>query len=162
MAVPVARTEPRRAVAAALAVAVGAVLLVAVVVFLNSRSTPSGDATFGGLDVDTLLENQGEDGVPFCVDDPVDGLRPICVFHTGSDDDTGWVAYDAQVDGCALELARGSSVLVDGCTGTTYPFTGEGLAQYGTSVEEGRLEIDLDGEEAPPETVVESGDVPGP
>ena len=166
---PVARSEPRRALAAALAVVVGAVLLVVVVLFLNSRSTSSGDGTFGGLDVDDLLARQDSDGVPFCVDDPVDGLRPICVFHTGTDDDRGWVAYDAQVDGCAFEpLFPEATELVDSCTGETYPFTGEGLAQYETTVVEGRLEIDLDGAdattttEAPTTTdsIVESGDVP--
>ena len=166
---PVARSEPRRALLAALAVVVGAVLLVVVVLFLNSRGTSSGDGTFGGLDVDTLLERQEADGVPFCVDDPVDGLRPICVFHTGTDEDTGWVAYDAQVDGCAFEaLSPEATELVDSCTGETYPFTGAGLAQYPTTVVDGRLEIDLVGgdptttTEAPTTTdsVVESGEVP--
>jgi hypothetical protein len=161
--VPVARTEPRRALAAALVVVVAALLVVLLVVFLNDQGTSSGDGVFGGLDVDTLVERQEEDGgVPFCVDDPVDGLRPICVFHTGDDPETGWVAYDAQVDGCAFEpLFAGATELVDSCTGEAYPFTGEGLFQYDVAVDDGRLEIDLDGEDpTTTTTVVESGDVP--
>jgi hypothetical protein len=167
--VPVARSEPRRALGAALVVVLGALLLVAVVLFLNSRGTSSGDGTFGGLHVETLLDRQAADGVPFCVDDPVDGLRPICVFHTGSDPESGWVAYDAQVDGCAFEpLFPDATELVDSCTGEAYAFTGEGLAQYDVSVEDERLAIDLDGAgdtttttgPATDDTVVESGDVP--
>jgi len=162
--VPVARTEPRRALAAALVVVVAALLVVLLVVFLNDQGTSSGDGVFGGLDAETLVERQEEDGVPFCVDDPVDGLRPICVFHTGADPDTGWVAYDAQVEGCAFEpLFEGATEFVDSCTGDTYPFTGEGLFQYDVAVESGELEIDLDGDDpttTTATTVVESGEVP--
>ena len=156
---PVARTEPRRALGAALAVVVGAVLLVALVVFLNSRGTSSGDGRFSDLLVADLLERQERDGVPTCFNDPVEGLRPICAFHTGTDPETGWVAYDAQVDGCALEY-RDAEELTDSCTGDTYPFTGEGLPQYATSVDDGRLVIDLDGADETTTTVVETGNVP--
>ena len=155
-----ARTEPRQAVGAAIAVVVGAVLLVVVVVFLNSRGTSSGDGRFSDLVVADLLDRQERDGVPTCFNDPVDGLRPICVFHTGSDPDTGWVAYDAQVNGCALEF-EGAEQLTDSCTGDAYAFTGEGLPQYEASVDDGRLVIDLDGaDETTTTTVVESGEVP--
>jgi hypothetical protein len=144
---PVARTEPSRAVSAALAVVLGAVLLVLLVLFLNSRGTSSGDGEFSDLAADDLLRRQDADGVPTCFDDPISGNRPICVFHTGSDPDEGWVAYDAQVDGCAFApLSPQAEELVDSCTGETYPFSGEGLHQYGVTVDEdGRLVIDLDG-----------------
>jgi hypothetical protein len=164
--VPVARTSPTRAIAAAVVVTIGAVGLVVGVVLLNDQGTSSGDGVFGGLEASSLLERQQADGVPFCVDDPVDGRRPICVFHTGGDVDEGWVAYDAQVDGCAFEpLSPDATELVDSCTGETYPFTGEGLFQYAVRVDaDGDLAIDLDGEEptttAPPTTVRESGEVP--
>jgi len=158
--VPVARTEPSRALLAALVVVLGALLLVAVVLFLNSRDTSSGDGRFSELRAEDLLDRQASDGVPACFDDPVSGDRPICVFHAGDDPDTGWVAYDAQVGGCALEY-RGRDDLRDSCTGETYPFTGDGLETYATEVEDGRLVIDLDGEEpTTTTTVVESGDVP--
>ena len=157
---PVGRTDPRRAVAASLVVVLGALLLVAVVLFLNSRGTSSGDGRFSDLLVEDLLDRQARDGVPTCFNDPVDGLRPICVFHSGGEPDAGWVAYDAQVDGCALEY-RDAEQLTDSCTGDTYPFTGEGLPQYLVEVEDDRLVIDLDGEDpTTTTTVVESGDVP--
>jgi hypothetical protein len=162
--VPVAKTEPGRALSAALAVVVGAVLLVLLVVFLNSRGTSSGDGQFSDLAAEDLLGRQDTDGVPTCFDDPISGNRPICVFHTGGDLDEGWVAYDAQVDGCAFEaLEPQAEELVVSCTGETYPFTGEGLHQYIVTVDEdGRLVIDLDGpDDTTTTTVVESGDVPG-
>ena len=154
------RTDPRRAVAASLVVVLAALLLVAVVLFLNSRGTSSGDGRFSDLLAEDLIDRQARDGVPTCFNDPIDGLRPICVFHTGDDPDEGWVAYDAQVDGCALEY-RDAEELTDACTGETYPFTGDGLPQYLVEVDDGRLVIDLDG--ADPKTtttVVETGNVP--
>jgi hypothetical protein len=140
---PVARTDPSRALLAALVVVVAALALVAVVLFLNSRESGSGDGSFGNLSVESLLD-QGAGEVPLCFNDPVGGSRPICVYHRGGLEDEGWVAYDAQVDGCAFEpLSEASTELVDSCTGDTYPFSGEGLATYETIVEDGRLEIDL-------------------
>lgn len=160
---PVARTSPSRALLAALVVVLGALLLVAVVLFLNSRDTASGDGRFSDLLVEDLLARQEADGVPTCFNDPVNGNRPICVFHTGGEPEQGWVAYDAQVDGCAFEDLRDAEVLTDSCTGETFAFTGEGLDTYAVEVDDGRLVIDLAGDEATtttPTTVVESGDVP--
>ncbi len=160
---PVARSDPRRALTAALVVITGALLLVAVVLFLNSRETGSGDGTFGDLSVESLLD-QRADEVPLCFNDPVDGRRPICVFHTGGEPDEGWVAYDAQVDGCAFEpLSIEATELVVSCTGESFPFSGVGLATYETTVADGRLAIDLVGDDdtsTTVTTVVESGDVP--
>ena len=123
------------------AVGLAAVILVAT----NTDGGSSGDGEFGELRVDTLLDRQDLDGVPTCVNDPASGDRPICVWHLGGPDDEGWVAYDAQVDGCAFErLSPESTELVDSCTGETYPFTGEGLPQYEVRVEDDdRLVIDL-------------------
>jgi hypothetical protein len=161
--VPVAKTEPGRALAAAAVVVLGAVLLVLVVLFLNSRASTSGDGQFV-LSAQDLFDRQQQDSVPTCFNDPVNGNRPICVFHTGGDVDEGWVGYDAQVDGCAFEtLAPGAEQLVVACTGETFPFTGEGLRQYDVTVDDdGRLVIDLDGpDETTTTTVAESGEVPG-
>jgi len=159
---PVARTEPGRALIAAAVVVLGAVLLVLVVLFLNSRDSTSGDGQFA-LSAEDLFERQQEDGVPTCFNDPINGNRPICVFHTGGDLDEGWVGYDAQVDGCAFEALRpGAEELVVACTGETFPFTGEGLRQYDVSVDDGgRLVIDLDGpDETTTTTIIETGDRP--
>jgi len=151
--------------AAGLVVVAAAAVMVIAVVWINGRGTSSGDGRFEGISIDTLFD-QGVDEVPACFNDPVNGNRPICVFHTGDDRATGWVAYDAQVDGCAFEeLSPDASELVNSCTGETYPFTGEGLPQYDTEVDDDRLVIDLDGDEPEPDddpttTVIESGEVP--
>lgn len=158
---PVARTEPRRALAATLAVVVGAVLLVVLVVWISGQGTSTGDGRFADLVAEDLLDRQERDGVPTCFNDPISGERPICVFHTGDDPETGWVAYDAQVAGCELDY-RDQDRLTDRCTGESYPFTGEGLPQYAVTVEGGRLVVDLDGEDpTTTTTIVESGEVPG-
>ena len=159
---PVARTEPARALTAAVVVVLGAVLLVLVVLFLNSRDSTSGDGQFA-LSAEDLAARQDRDGVPTCFNDPISGNRPICVFHTAEDVDEGWVGYDAQVDGCAFEpLAPGADELVVSCTGETYPFTGEGLHQYAVEVDDdGQLVIDLDGpDDTTTTSITESGDLP--
>ena len=72
------------------------------------------------------------------------GRQPIYVFHSGNDPESGWVAYDALVDGCPFEDVRETGdELVDSCTGEAYPFTGEGLPQYDVEVVDGRLAVEL-------------------
>jgi hypothetical protein len=123
------------------AVGLAAVILVAT----NAGGGSSGDGEFGELRVGALLDRQERDGVPSCFDDPATGDRPICVYHVGGEDDEGWVAYDAQVNGCAFErLEPDATELVDSCTGRSYPFSGDGLPQYEVTVEgDDRLVIDL-------------------
>lgn len=141
---PVAKTNPRRAILVALAALVFAAGLIAVVLVANGSGGGGGGGNFDTLRVEDLLRRQDDDGVPTCFNDPISGNRPICVFHTGTLRNQGWVAYDAQVDGCGFEtLSPESTELVDSCTGDTYPFTGEGLPQYEVEVRDGRLSIAL-------------------
>lgn len=151
---PVAETNPRRAVLVGLAAIVFAAGLLAIVLVANGTGGGSGGGSFDSLEVETLLDRQERDGVPTCFNDPISGNRPICVFHTGGSDDEGWVAYDAQVDGCGFEaLSPEATALVDSCTGRSYPFSGEGLPQYETSVDDGRLVIALTDDD--PTTTIE-------
>lgn len=57
----------------------------------------------------------------------------IYVSHIGSEPGRGWYAFEATPPGgpitCAVEWDAGEAAFVDPCTGTTYPPTGEGLAQ---------------------------------
>jgi hypothetical protein len=162
--VPVARTEPRRALGAAVIVVAAAALIVTLVVVLNRLGTSSGDGEFV-IQVETLLD-AGAGDVPACFNDPIGGTRPICIFHAGDEPDSGWLAYDAQVDGCAFEpLTPDATALVNSCTGEAYPFTGEGVPQYETKVDDGELVVDLTGDEGEDDgdtttTVRESGEVP--
>lgn len=143
---PVARsTEGRRALAVALTGVLAAVALIALVLYLNDDNTASPTGDGGGPfvvgQVDTLLDQDA--GVsPVCFNDPAAGERPLCVFHTGGDEDEGWVAYDAQIDGAALTQDRETGVLAD-ADGAVIPPDGGDLPQYATAVVGGRLQVDL-------------------
>lgn len=155
--VPVAKTNPRRTLLVSLGALLFATVLLAAVIVLNGARTSGNSEQFDLLGVDTVLGHQDQDGVPTCLNDPATGDRPICLFHTGGDDDEGWVAYDAQVDGCAFEvLSPEATELVDSCTGDAYPFTGEGLLQYDVTVADGRLVIDLGGDDEDGSTTTSS------
>jgi hypothetical protein len=145
--VPVARsTESRRALLVALTGVVAAVALIALMLFLNADSTdsPSGDAggPFVVGEVEELLD-LGAGESPVCFNDPAAGERPLCIFHTAGDDDEGWVAYDAQVDGAPLAQDRETGVLTD-AEGEVIPPDGGDLPRYATDVVGGRLQVDLD------------------
>jgi hypothetical protein len=143
--VPVAQTNPRRAVLVGLAVIVLALGVIAVVLVANSSTGGGGRGTFDTTSAEELLRLQERDGVPALFPDPVGGRQPIFVWNTGEDPGTGWVAYDALLDGEPLELDRGELVL-RAPDGTEFPFDGDGLPQYEVEVVDGRLEIDLAGE----------------
>jgi hypothetical protein len=143
--VPVAQTNPRRAVLVGLAVVVLALGVIAVVLVANSARTGSDGGTFDSAEAAELVRLQERDGVPALFADPVGGRQPIFVWHEGDDPAEGWVAYAAQVDGEPLELDRDEGVL-RAADGTEFPFTGEGLPQYDVEVVDGRVSIDLTGD----------------
>ncbi len=138
-------TEGRRALLVAVGGVVAAIALIALVLFLNADSTdaPTGDAggPFVVGEVDELLD-LGAGESPVCFNDPAAGERPLCIFHTAGDDDEGWVAYDAQVDGAPITQDRETGVLTD-ADGEVIPPDGGDLPQYATDVVGGRLQVDL-------------------
>ena len=144
---PVAETNPRRAALVGLAAIVLAVGLIIVVLAANDTSGGSGGGSFDSAGAEELIRLQERDGVPALFPDPVGGRQPIFVWHEGDDPETGWVAYDALVDGEPLQLDVEDNVL-RAADGTEYPFTGEGLLQYDVEVRDGRLAIDLDGDDS--------------
>jgi hypothetical protein len=143
--VPVAQTNPRRALLVGLAVVVLALGVIAVVLVANGARTGGDGGSFEGAGAEELMRLQARDGVPALFPDPVGGRQPIFVWHEGDDPDTGWIAYDALVDGEPLELDVEHQVL-RAPDGTEFPFTGEGLPQYDVEVVDGRLSIDLAGD----------------
>jgi hypothetical protein len=143
--VPVAQTNPRRAVLVGLAVVVLALGVIAVVLVANGARTGSDGGSFDSADAEELVRLQERDGVPALFPDPVGGRQPIFVWHEGDDPETGWIAYDALIDGEPLELDVDGEVL-RAPDGTEFPFTGEGLPQYDVEVVDGRLVIDLAGD----------------
>lgn len=144
--VPVAQTNPRRAVLIGLAVIVLAVGLIAVVLVANGASTGSDGGTFDSVRAEDLLRLQQRDDAPALFPDPVGGRQPIFVWNTGNEPTEGWVAYDALFDGEPIVIDRQDGVLRAEADGTEFPFTGEGLPQYAVEVVDGRLQIDLAGD----------------
>jgi hypothetical protein len=155
--VPVAQTNPRRAILLGLAAIVFAAGLLAIVLVANGTGG-GGGGSFDAADAEELVRLQARDGVPALFPDPVGGRQPIFVWHEGNDPDEGWVAYDAQIDGEPLVLDRDAGVL-RAEDGTEYPFTGEGLPSYDVEVVDGRLSIDLagEGDDEPVTTTTRSG-----
>lgn len=139
---PVARTDPRRAVLVGLAAVVFALGVLAIVLVANGARNSSGQGTFDSADARELIRLQERDGVPALFPDPVGGRQPIFVWHEGDDPDEGWVAYDALVDGEPLVLDRDDGVL-RAHDGREFPFTGEGLPHYDAEVVDGRLVVAL-------------------
>lgn len=139
---PVARTNPRRALLVGLAAIVFALGVIALVLVANDARNRSGQGTFDSASVTELIRLQERDGVPALFPDPVGGRQPIFVWHEGDDPNEGWVAYDALVDGEPLVLDLDESVL-RAPDGTEFPFTGEGLPQYDAEVVDGRLVVAL-------------------
>jgi hypothetical protein len=140
--VPVAQTNPRRALLVGLAVVTLALGVIAVVLVASGAGNTSGGGTFDSTGADELIRLQERDGVPALFPDPVGGRQPIFVWHEGDDPDTGWIAYDALVDGEPLVLDVEEKVL-RASDGTEYPFTGEGLPQYDVEVVDDRVSVDL-------------------
>jgi hypothetical protein len=144
--VPVAQTNPRRAILVGLAAVVLALGVLAVVLVANETGTGSGGGTFDAAGAEELVRLQDRDGVPALFPDPVGGRQPIFVWHEGNDPEEGWIAYDAQVDGEPLVLDPDEGVL-RAADGTEYPFDGEGLPTYEVEVIDGRLSVDLAGDD---------------
>jgi hypothetical protein len=145
--VPVAQTNPRRALLVGLAAVVFALGLIALVLVANGARNGSGGGSFDSASATELIRLQERDGVPALFPDPVGGRQPIFVWHEGDDPETGWVAYDALVDGEPVTIDLDELVL-RGPDGTEFPFTGEGLPQYDVEVVDGRLVVALQPDDA--------------
>jgi hypothetical protein len=79
--------------------------------------------------------------------DPVSGGRPIFLQHLGNDVDAGWFAFSAFAPGtedCLVEWDSDDDVFRSQCDpADTFPPDGQRLRQYPTTVEKGRLYVDL-------------------
>ncbi|CAN5287536.1 hypothetical protein BH18ACT4_BH18ACT4_04320 [soil metagenome] len=164
---PVSRSDSRRAVligvaAAAAAAAVG-LLVISLSGEKNEVSFGGGDAEFVVGDAEARARAIDRDRTPLLFQDPARFERPIFVQHLGDDPDDGWVAFDAQVGGCALEWDRSAQRFVD-CDGRRYPADGEGLDRYQTRVDDGEVVVDLDPDDEttttgqPTTTILRTGD----
>ena len=139
----------------ALAIAGVAIALIAVVTIFVALAASRGDVEiklgderFNAGDTNSISERIAEDGgLPALYPDLVNGDRPIFVQHTGDEPDEGWVAFgafDPDQPTCLVEIDRAEMVLVNACDpDVTYPLDGEGLRFYPTTVEGGRVIVDI-------------------
>lgn len=143
---PVAKGGPPPA-RQALFVGLAAILGVLAVVFLVTRFDQlggDGDTEVEvGEPVFVVGEAAGlaaaiEESDPFLFPGPTGSGRDLWLQHLGEDPTEGWTAFSVRPDGapldCVAEWDAETRTFVDSCDGTVYPEDGEGLTQYGASV----------------------------
>lgn len=106
-----------------------------------------GEPVFSLGEAAEVAEFTAEQG-PMLLPDVANGDRDIIVNHVGSTPTEGWHAFPARpitsTRDCVLEWQADEDEFVDSCTGDSYPANGDGLTQYGISVDdEGNLQINL-------------------
>lgn len=154
---PVAQSQGHAGKALAIAavgvvVALGLAFVVAQAASRGDVDIRLGDDRFDAGGTERLAkEIDDEDGLPFLYQDLVNGGRNLFVNHLGDDPDTGWVAFgafDPDEPSCAVEIDRDARALVSACDPeVTYPLGGKGLRFYPTTVEDGRIYVDLNAED---------------
>ncbi|MDP1803694.1 MAG: hypothetical protein Q8K72_00870 [Acidimicrobiales bacterium] len=133
-------------------VALGLAFVVAQAASRGDVDIRLGDDRFDAGGTERLAKAiDGDDGLPFLYQDLVNGGRNLFVNHLGDDPDTGWVAFgafDPDDPSCAVEIDRAAKALVNACDpSVTYPLGGKGLRFYPTTVEDGRIYVDLNAED---------------
>lgn len=145
-------TQLRAVLVAVVSLVLAVVLAIAAIRSFSSKGASviraQSDARFS-LDIATASANVAKGGPVLFPDAGTSGQRrPIFVFHEGSDDGKGWVAYVAVPPGapkdCFVNWDRSAKHLTSSCTGAVYPPTGEGLTILKSEVtKDGQLLIDL-------------------
>jgi hypothetical protein len=130
------------------AVALGLAFAMSVLASRGDVQLNLGDPRFDAGDAERTAGVIADgDGLPLLYQDLVGGGRNLFVQHTGDDPEEGWVAFgafDPADPSCAIEIDRDRSVLVNACDpAETHPLTGEGLRSYPTTVEDGRVIVDI-------------------
>jgi hypothetical protein len=130
-----------------------------------------GDQTFQGGNAERLAGEIDERG-PIIYGDVSGGQdRDLILQHLGDDVDGGWYAFRAQPPDkdrdCVWEWRPDEEQFRARCDASlTAPADGEGLERYPVTVDDGKLDVDLNFErrpsttDAPTTTIIESGDVP--
>lgn len=158
---PIARSQGH-AGRALLIAAVGA-LLTLVVAFgisvLDNRGQVDvrlGDDTFAGLQADEMAADIAERGPFLVADASPGGDRDLVIQHLGADDELGWSAIAArppevprncairwQADDGVFRLLDENGEVSDECDGTEYPPDGGDLETFPVTVEDGKLDVDI-------------------
>lgn len=139
----------------ALLIAGAGVVIALGIAFAVAQMASRGDVTirlgedrFDAGQVESMAAAIDDDeGLPVLVPDLVGGQRNLFVQHLSDDEDEGWVAFgafDPDDPSCAVEIDRQARELVNACDPSiTYPLDGTGLRHYPTSVEDGRIYVDI-------------------
>jgi hypothetical protein len=139
----------------AIALALTAAFGLAVLANRGSVDVRLGDDTFAGQDAGDAAARIAEDG-PILYPDAGTGDRDIYLQHQGDDPERGWLAFAARPAGapreCTLRWDDGDQVfrLLDpdgeesgACDGQEFPPDGAGLTQYPVTVQDGKLDVDI-------------------
>ena len=155
---PVEQRDPRQTVkavtlgVAAVAAAVGFLLLVLWFTNRGAVEITLGDDTFEAGRIDVIADAIREDG-PIKYADLIGGRQNIILQHIGEDDETGWFAFDlirpGQPGECQLEWFEEEVLFRDSCDGTVVSGVGGDQPSYPVEIEEGRLSIDFRNTDTP-------------
>ncbi len=129
-------------------VAAGVFLALALLTSGGDTKVRLGDDDFEVGKVDTLAPGVERDGPLLFQDLLIGGTRDIYVNHIGTEDELGWVAFEARVPGsdrkCTLVWDHDTQIFADPCTNETIPPDGGDLPHYPTRVtDDGDLIVDL-------------------
>src|SRR5207302_7764593 len=130
-AMPVAKSDTRRATIVGIAGVIVGTILIVLVLFANNLGggdnvhTSSSKAAFDVGPATNRAEAISRDETPLFFNDTATGSRPIVVNHLGSDPKNGWIAFDAATGTCVLTWHRESQDFTD-CNGTRVPADGTG------------------------------------
>ena len=145
--VPVARSDPRRAtIIGIVGVIVGTLLIVLVLFAGNLGGGDKVQKSKTSFDVGRASDMAGSiaaDG-PIAFNDPVNGSRPIFIQHSGTDERSGWVAFEATNGSCALEWHNDTRDFT--CGTRRVPADGDGseFRHYPATVDDnGHVIVDL-------------------
>jgi hypothetical protein len=130
------------------AVALGLAFAVAMLASKGEVDIKLGDDRFDAGQVESIADSiEDEGGLPLLYQDLVGGGRNVYVQHLDDDPTRGWAAFgafDPDDPSCAVSIDREAQVLVNECDeSTTYPLDGTGLRYYPTTVDGGRLLVDI-------------------
>ncbi|MEO7555937.1 MAG: hypothetical protein ABIV94_04950 [Acidimicrobiales bacterium] len=146
MDVPVARSDPRRTTIIGIAGVVVGIVMIVTVLALNSgggKTTVGSTSTeFDAGRASDLSARIALDRYPLLVQDPANFSRPLWIQHVGDDPESGWLSFDAAVDGCATTWDVDRQEFTD-CSGRHYPADGTGLPPYPVAVANGRVVVNL-------------------
>ena len=144
---PDKRRRSRGAVIGLIAAVVAGGLFLALALLTSGSDTKVrlGDDDFEVGKVDALARRIERDGPLLFQDLLVGGTRDIYVSHIGTDEDVGWIAFEARVPGtdrtCTLVWDNAEKVFTDPCTNETIAADGGDLPHYPTRITDGGVLI---------------------